>query len=124
MKKIVSAVLSTVLLVGLVLSLASCGMMMGTYKGVLTGEVGFKFTPFSITLIDGDGDKIIRGSYEIEKDGDSRRIDIDFDDDDLEKLSVSDRILAEGYDGEHLFKEYEEDGDKYIVIGVTAFKKK
>ena len=124
MKKIVSLALTCVLLTGLVLSLASCGLMFGTYKEVLTGEVGFKFTPFTITLIDGDGDKIITGTYEIEKDGDNRIIDIDFDDDDLEDLSITKRITAELYDGEHAFKEYEEDGTKYITIGITTFKKK
>ena len=124
MKKLISATLSCVLLVGLVLSMASCGMMFGTYKEVITGEIGFKFTPFTITLIDGDGDKIITGTYKIEKDDGDRRIDIDFDDDDMEDLSISKRILAETYDGELNFKEYEEDGDKYIVIGISTFKKK
>ena len=124
MKKLISASLTCLLVVGLLLSISSCGAMTGTYREVTTG-IGVKFSPFGkISLLDSDGDLIVKGEYEIEDDDGDRKIDIDFDDDDLEKLSIEYKTVAALYEGEKSFKEYEEDGDKYIVIGISIFKKK
>ena len=122
MKRIISSALAAMLLVGLVLSLAACSSLSGTYTEAVTGEISIKFSVFgSITLLDGNGKKIIKGDYEIEEDG---RLDIDFDDDDIAKLSDAKKAIARLYDGEHSFSQTEKDGKKYITIGVTTFKKK
>ena len=124
MKKIISLSLTCLLVIGLVLSMSSCGMMTGTYREVTTG-VGVKFSPLGkISLLDSKGDLIVKGEYEIEKEDGDRKIDIDFDDGDLKKLSIEYKTIAALYEGEKNFKEYEEDGDKYIVIGISVFKKK
>ena len=122
MKRMLSAALICLLVAGLALSLTSCGMLSGTYTETLTGELSIKFSPFgSVTLLDANGKKIIKGEYEFERDG---KIDIDFDDDDIERLSAVNKTIALLYDGEHEFSKTEKDGKKYITIGMTTFKKK
>lgn len=122
MKKIISIALICLLFAGLAVSLTSCSTLSGTYTEALTGELGIKFSVFgSVTLLDADGDKIIKGDYEFEEDG---KIDIDFDDDDIKKLSAENKAIALLYDGEHEFSKTEKDGKKYITIGITTFKKK
>ncbi len=122
MKKILSAALIFLLFAGLAVSLTSCSSLSGTYTEVVAGDLSIKFSTFgSVTLLNANGDKIIKGDYEIEKDG---KIDIDFDDDDIEKLSAANKTVALLYDGEHSFSQTEKDGKKYITIGITTFKKK
>ncbi len=122
MKKVISLALACLMAVGLLLSLTACGKLSGTYTEVLTGEISLKFSAFgSVTILNAEGKKIIRGDYEFERDG---KIDIDFDDDDIERLSSANKTIALLYDGEHSYSKTEKDGETYITIGITTFRKK
>jgi hypothetical protein len=75
MKKIVSAILVCVLLVGTLFTLASCGKSLsGTYKDSLTGNITYEFGAFgkvtkTVDNIIGD-DTVTEGKYEINDAGD------------------------------------------------------
>ena len=118
MKKIFSTLLSCILVIGCVFSLASCvlavgplTMISGTYEADLAiAEVEYEFAPFGgVTLtvdpILGD-DSIYEGKYKVE-DGE---ITLTFEDDD-----------ADMYEGTFEFSEGEEDGVKYIKMGIVKY---
>ena len=106
MKKIISALLVCVLLVGCVLALASCGKMIsGTYKDP-TGNVQYKFSGNKVTKttdkLIGD-DEVIEGKYSItEADDGSMTITFEFEGQTAETVG---------------FAQGEENGVKYIKLG-------
>ena len=122
MKKLLSAVLVCLLLVGTMLSLVSCGnSLSGTYEGLL---FDLKFKGSKVTIIVND-EEVLTGTYEIEKENDKMTISFDFVDEDeatdaeKEVLELIDAIL-----GQKLA--FTEDGDT-IKIGKIiplTFKKK
>ena len=114
MKRILSALLVCVLLVGCVFALASCGKTLsGEYKESLTGNVVYKFSGSKYTMtvdnIIGD-DTVVEGKYEInEEDG---KITFTYEADGEEKTSTEN------------FSSGEEDGVEYIKIGMLRYNKK
>lgn len=119
MKKILSAVLVCVLLVGCVFTLASCGGLSGTYEGTLCD---LKFKGDKVTVIVGEHE--LTGEYEIEKDDDGNKtISFDFVDEDEATedqkavLKVIDKLLK----GKVSFKE---DGKKITIAYIFTFEKK
>ena len=110
MKRIISTILVCVLLLGCVMSLASCGKMLtGKYKAELViGEVTyeFKFGGKVILTVDpilGDT-KTYEGKYNFNKD--TNEITFVFEAEDLED-----------YNGTKDFLQGEEEGVKYVKIG-------
>ena len=110
MKRIVSLVLVCALLVCLIFSLASCDKMLsGEYKDVLTGNTTYEFGIFgsvtkTVDNIIGD-DTVLEGQYKINDAGD--KITLTFNDE------------ANTYD----FAIGEENGVKYIKIGIMKYEK-
>ena len=109
MKKIISTVLVCVLLLGCVLSLASCdSMLMGTYEMKITegNKTTLEFSPFKVTktvTILGES-KVTEGKYKIAE-NDEGKLEITFTwegEEEAETLS---------------FSKGEEDGVKYIELG-------
>lgn len=117
MKKTLSVLLLCALAVSMMLTLASCGGLSGTYDGTL---FDLKFKGDKVTVL--AGDKELSGTYEIKENDDKKTISFDFiDEDDAsadEKyvLGIIDSLLG----AELTFKE---DGDK-ITIGILSFTKK
>lgn len=114
MKRIISTVLVCVLLVGAVFALASCGAISGTYKDV-TGNVAYDFSGSKVTItvdnLVGD-DSVYEGKYEVtEKDNGDKEITFSFDDENVPSIYKGTRAFAEG----------EEDGTKYIRIGLAKY---
>jgi hypothetical protein len=119
MKKVVSTVLVCVLLIGVMLTLVSCGKQLsGTYKGLLGFDL--KFSGNKVTAI--VGDKELTGTYEIEEKDDKMTISFDFvdekdaSDDEAYVLGIIDKILGAPLS-------FKEDGKK-ITIGFLVFEKK
>ena len=116
MKKILSLVLVAVLLVGTMLTLASCGTTIsGTYQDALKVTT-FKFSGSKVTLtvdnIIGD-DTVLEGKYEItEKDDGSKEITFTFDSEDKEAEKWSEPLP---------FSEGEENGKKFIKISIVKY---
>lgn len=115
MKKTISLILACMLLVGCVLSLASCSaFLVGTYenKGLLTTTtVEFKLDG---TVIYSIGSISLVGEYELDKnDKGEPVIELDFEDD-----SVADLI-----DGEFSFAKGKENGTAYIEIAGVRYNK-
>ncbi len=112
MKKILSAALICVLLVGCVFALASCGGLSGEYKEALTGNIVYDFSGSKYTKtvdnIIGD-DTVIEGKYEIDKDAGT--ITFTYEVDGEEKTQTEN------------FSEGEEDGVEYIKIGLGKYNK-
>ena len=116
MKKIVSAILVCVLLVGTMLTLASCGLS-GTYENGTT-KITFKGKTVTIvdevTILGATVSKTYEAEYEI-VDGDEGKTIV--------------FTYAEGADkhitlnGEKNFSQGEEDGVKYIKIAGAKYKK-
>ena len=115
MKKIISTVLVCVLLLGCVLTLASCSkMLMGTYEMKITdgNKTTLEFTPFKVTstvTVLGES-KSTEGKYKIAE-NDEGKLEITFTwegEEDVETLS---------------FSQGEEDGKKYIRIGLITYYK-
>lgn len=110
MKKTVSAILVCILLVSSMFVLVSCGKSLsGEYKDVLTGNVSYEFGAFgkvtkTVDNIIGD-DTVTEGKYEINDDG--NKITLTFGDE------------TDTYD----FVSGEENGQKYIKIGVFKYEK-
>jgi len=119
MKKIISALLACTLLVGVMLTLVSCGGLSGTYEGTL---FDLKFKGENVTIIVGEGeDKAeLKGTYEIEEKDGKKTISFDFVDEDEATdeqkyiLNIADAILG-GKVG------FEEDGNK-IKIGYSPIQ--
>lgn len=122
MKKIISATAAFVMLIGVMLTLVSCGGLSGTYEGML---FDLKFKGDDVTIIVGEGeDKAeLKGSYEIEEKDGKKTISFDFVDEDEateeEKyiLEIADAILG----GKVSF---EEDGDTIKIAKIFSFTKK
>ena len=119
MKKILSALLVCVLLVGCVITLVSCGGLSGTYEGTLCD---LKFKGDKVTVIIGDNE--LTGKYEIEEDDKGNKtISFDFVDEDEATddqkaiLKVIDKLLK----GKVSFKE---DGKKITIAYIFSFEKK
>ena len=113
MKKIISAVLVCMLLVGCVLALASCSKMLsGTYREDLAGNVEYKFVGNKVTKTTDKiigGDEVKEGTYSIsEADDGSKSITFEFEGEAAET---------------HRFVEGEENGQKYIKIGLLKYNK-
>ncbi len=110
MKRILSLLLSAVLLCGCVFALASCGALSGEYKNELTGaSYEFKGNKFvynaAVAAFDAEG------TYEITEDEDG------------DKFITLTYTKGEGEDeaGKPLpFSQGEKDGKKYIQIGYIA----
>ena len=119
MKKIISALLACALLVGTVLTLASCsilGFVFGTYSaGTTTAEFGLgKVTVTEEVEVFGT---TVTKSYECkykiqENDEGDRTIVFTYEGDADEHLIFS---------GERAFSEGEEDGVKYVKIGYIKY---
>ena len=117
MKRIISAVLICVLLVGCVFALASCGKKLsGTYKGdalVASASYTFKGSKVTITAEVLGFEKDFAGKYEItDNDKGETVIIFTFEDKDAEK-----------YSGEFSFAEGKEGDTKYIKIGGVKYNK-
>lgn len=112
MKRIISTLLVCVLLVGCVFSLAACGKKLsGTYKDP-TGNVSYKFSGSKVTKttdnIIGD-DTVVEGKYSIEETEDGKfEITIEFEGEDAYTVP---------------FSEGEENGEKYIWMGLVKYTK-
>ena len=119
MKKIVSVMLVCVLLVGTLLSLTSCGKTLtGTYKselnmGIAATSTTYEFGIFgkvTCTINSFGSESVLEGEYEFNDAGD--KITLTFENDEGVKESNT-------YD----FSSGEEDGVKYIKIGIVKYTK-
>ena len=107
MKKVLSAILVCVLLVGTIFTLVSCGnSLSGTYEGLL---FDLKFKGSKVTIIVKD-EEVLTGTYEIEGKDDDMTISFDFIDEDKanedEKAAL--KLIDSLLDGDIPF---EKDGD-------------
>ena len=116
MKKIISTVLVCVLLLGCVLTLASCGkMLMGTYEMKITdgNKTTLEFTPFKVTrtvTVLGESEST-EGKYKIAENDEG-------------KLEITFTWEGEEEPETMSFSQGEEDGVKYIELGgILKFKK-
>ena len=98
MKKIVSLTLTFVLLIGIVLTLVSCGGLSGAYEGTGITLFDLKFSGNKVTVI--YGEEKLTGTYEIEEDDNGKKtISFDFiDEEDANEdekaiLKVIDKLL-------------------------------
>ena len=120
MKRIISAVLVCVLLVGCMFALASCGKTLsGKYSADAFGVAGTSYE-FSGKKVDIKFtvlgfEKTVSGEYEIAENDDGE-LEITF-------TFASDEEDADDFKGTHSFSEGEEDGVKYIKIGGIKYKK-
>ena len=116
MKKIISAILVCVLLVGSVFALASCGKMLsGKYSDAVTGLTSYEFKGNKVKVTAGAGNFAVSldGTYKIAKNDDGKNeITFTFENDDDDK-----------YSGTFSFSDGEENGKKYIKIGVVKYNK-
>ena len=118
MKKIISLTLACVLLIGCMLTLASCSsILMGKYER--KGLLGTTTLEFNIdgTMTYTKGSVSLKGTYEIEKEENGEyEIEFDFGDEDED-------TLADLFDGDHSFSKGTEDGVSYIKIGGVRYDK-
>ncbi len=118
MKRILSVVLACALLVGCVMMFASCGLS-GKYEANLAlAEVSYEFKGSKVIVevdpIIGD-DVVLNGSYKLGKDDDGNEtITITFEDTSSEE--------AKEYGGTFSFAKGEENGEKYIKIGMVKYE--
>ena len=120
MKKLVSTLIVCVLLVGCVFSLAGCvlsvgpmAFISGTYEAdILVAEVSYEFSPFGKVVLTVEpiiGDDIVyEGKYKVNTD--TNEINLTFEND-----------KAEEYAGTFDFSVGEEDGEKYIKMGIVKY---
>ena len=124
MKKIISTILVCVLLLGCVTSLVSCSnMLIGKYESGLDAGLGgakvvYEFTPFGYTktttteVLGHSKDTVEEGKYKITEDGEGKlTITFTYEVDGAEKTESA--AFAQG----------EENGEKYIRIGLFTFNK-
>ena len=117
MKKTLSVLLLCALAVSMMLTLASCGGLSGTYDGKL---FDLKFKGDDVTVL--IGDKELKGTYEIKEKDDEKTISFDFIDE--SKASEDEKYILgiiDSFLGADL--PFKEDGDK-ITIGISSFTKK
>ena len=124
MKKTLSKLLVCVLLLGCVFSLASCvvsvgpmTVVSGKYEADLVlGEVTYDFGMFGGVTVTVDpivGDSIsFEGKYKVDNSTDPHEITFTFEDSE-----------AEEYQGTFAFSTGEEDGVKYVKIGLVKYQK-
>ncbi|MBO7195721.1 MAG: hypothetical protein J6V80_00115 [Clostridia bacterium] len=119
MKKIISTVLVCALLVCTLLTLAACGKSLsGSYKAELDLLIGkssvtYEFSPFgkvTVTTNSLGKETVEEGKYELDDDGD----EITF-------TFVNDK--GEEVESEYDFATGEENGVKYIKIGLVKYQK-
>ncbi len=117
MKRIISTLLVCVLLVGCVMTLASCGIIMGTYKNETT-TVEFSFNKVTITdkteILGAVVSKTYEAKYEIKDSDDGKTIVFTYEE-------GADKHLV--LNGEKTFEQGEVDGEKYIKIGLIKYVK-
>lgn len=96
MKKTLTAIAALMLIVGVMLSLVSCGGLSGTYDGTL---FDLKFKGEKVTVIAGEYE--LDGTYKLEKDDDGNKyITFDFIDEDKadeeqkQVLKIVDALLS------------------------------
>ena len=114
MKKIVSAFLVCVLLIGSMLALVSCGGISGTYHD-LAGKTALKFSGSKFTAyLVADEETAVTGTYEIVEndEGEAEKIKFTVDDGDDENVSLFE-FLGQG---EIALDIYEKDGKEYIKL--------
>ena len=120
MKRILSALLVCVLLVGCVFALASCGKKLsGTYSagsGTLGTTYEFKGSDVTITYSVLGFEKTISGTYEITTNDEDKEVIVFTFADDAED--------ADKYEGEFSFAEGKEGDTEYIKIGGVQYNKK
>ena len=124
MKKLISIILSCTLVLGMMLTLVSCGGgLSGTYEGDnLITVFDLKFKGNKVTVIIGDNDALT-GTYKIEKDGDKKTITFDFVDEkdaseeEKKSLEVIDKLLGASV-------AFEEDGKTIWIAKIFKFTKK
>ncbi len=114
MKNLVKVMAVMLILVMAVACLASCGKKLsGEYKEAITGNIVYKFSGSKYTQtidnIIGD-DTVIEGKYEIDEE--AGKITFTYEVDGEEKSSTEN------------FAEGEENGVKYIKIGILKYNKK
>ena len=120
MKKILSVLLACTLLFGCVFAFASCGKTLsGTYEADLVfAEVSYTFKGNKVSLkVDpiAGNDIVLNGTYEITEDeAGNSAITITFEDNSSEE--------AKEYGGTLAFAEGEENGEKYIKIGLIKYE--
>ncbi len=120
MKKILSVALACVMLFGCVFAFASCGKTLsGTYEADLVfAEVSYTFKGNKVSLkVDpiAGNDIVLNGTYEITEDeAGNSAITITFEDNSSEE--------AKEYGGTLAFAEGEENGEKYIKIGLIKYE--
>ena len=124
MKKIISTILVCVLLLGCVMSFASCGkFLMGKYSAevdaiVAGGKVSYEFTAFKYTktttteVLGFEKDSVEEGKFKVaENDEGELTITFTYEADGEEKSET------------YAFSQGEEDGVKYIKIGLVKYNK-
>ena len=117
MKKIISLMVVCVLLVGTMLTLASCGLS-GTYEA---GTTTLEFSGKKVTITEeaevfgAKVSKTYEAEYKVEEDDDGEKtITFTYAEDDDKHLILN---------GEKTFSQGEEDGKKYIKIGLITYYK-
>ena len=119
MKKIISALLVCVLLVGCIFALVSCGKTLsGKYKlgsGALGATYDFNGNKVTITTSVLGFEKAIEGTYEITKNDDDKEVII--------FTFASGVEGADDYAGEFSFAEGKEGDTNYIKIGGIQYNK-
>ena len=115
MKKVLSAILVCVLLLGTVFSLAGCSSVSGEYEADLITSVNtYKFGMFGKVTLTVDPIALdattYEGKYKINED--TNEITFTFDSED-----------ADLYEGTFDFSSGEEDGEKYVKINYVKYKK-
>ncbi len=119
MKKIISALLVCVLLVGCIFALASCGKTLsGTYEAKIIGTgASYKFNGNKVTITYSvlGFEKAIEGTYEITKNDEDKEVII--------FTFASGVEGADDYAGEFPFVEGKEGDNNYIKIGGIQYNK-
>ena len=110
MKRILSLVLSVVLLVGCVFTLASCSMLFGEYENEITGaSYEFRGNKFvynaAIAALDSEG------TYEIVEDGEDKFIIFTYTNGEGEEEAGTKIPFSQG----------EKDGKKFVQIGLATY---
>ena len=116
MKKIVSLVVVSVMLVGMLFALTSCGKTLsGSYTdGLHITTYAFSGKKVTVTIDNLVGaDTVIEGTYEITEDEDGKYITFTFEGEEDD----------EDYEGKHVLSEGTEDGKDYIKIDFVKYYK-
>ena len=117
MKKLLSVLLASILLIGCVMTLASCGGLSGKYEREDFGvETSYTFRGKNVTVaLELWGTTVtLNGTYELgEDDLGNKTITITFEDNSSEE--------AKEYGGTLVFAEGVEDGEKYVSIGGVRY---